>query len=53
MSDALMDSLRQAILRIQPPSGKTNKYSIVRGSLKKYKGSLVVFNEITKEFNYY
>lgn len=53
MSDKLMDSLNQAIKRIQPPSGKTNSYSPVRQSLKKYKGDLVIFNETTKEFNYY
>ncbi len=53
MSDELLNSLREAIKRIQPPSGKTNNYSPVRQPLKKYKGSLVVFNEDTKEFNYY
>lgn len=53
MSDKLMDSLRQAINRINPPAGKINNYSPVRQSLKKYKGNLVIFNEVTKEFNYY
>jgi hypothetical protein len=53
MSDELMDSLRKAINKIKPISGTTTNYSPVRQPLKKYKGSLVVFNEQTKEFNYY
>lgn len=53
MSDDLMNSLREAIKRIHPPSGNINNYSPVRRSLKKYKGDLVIFNESTKEFNFY
>jgi hypothetical protein len=51
--DKLMASLKQAILRIKPPKGNTTNYSPVRQSLKKYKGSLVIFNEDSKEFEYY
>jgi hypothetical protein len=54
MSDEkLMLSLKQAILKVKPPNGNTNSYSPIRQSLKKYKGSLVVFNEDSKEFEYY
>lgn len=53
MSDELMNSLRDAINKIRPISGTTTKYSPVRQSLKKYKGSLVVFKEATQEYNYY
>lgn len=54
MSDEkLMASLKQAILKIKPPIGNINEYSPVRQPLKKYKGSLVIFNEETQEFNYY
>lgn len=51
--DKLMNSLKIAILRIKPPAGNTNKYSPVRTSMKKYKGSLVIFNEQQEEFKYF
>lgn len=53
MSDELMKSLREAINKLKPISGKTNNYSPVRQPLKKYKGGLAVFNEQTNEYNYY
>lgn len=53
MSDALINSLQEAIKHVRPPSGNINSYSPVRRCLKKYKGDLVVFNESTQELNYY
>lgn len=53
MSDELMNCLKNAINKINPSAGKTNAYSPVRQPLKKYKGSLVVFNDELKEFQYY
>lgn len=50
--DKLMNSLKIAILKIKPPTGSTNKYSPVRTPIKKYKGSLVIFNEEQNEFKY-
>jgi hypothetical protein len=49
----LMNSLKQAILKVKPPTGNINEYSPVRSSLKKYKGSLVIFNEELNIFEYY
>lgn len=51
--DKLTNSLEIAISKIKPPAGSKNKYSPVRTSVKKYKGSLVIFNEEQKEFKYW